>query len=83
MSKSSKFKEVKWKILDIFFMVVFVILSLDILYLYYTGAWYDPYKFIEISEVFLLYAFSVIGIIRIILKFRELKRNLRHSSADN
>lgn len=79
MRKRSKLKEVKWKILDLFLMAVFVIFSLDILYLYYTGAWYDPYKFIEISEVFLLYAFSIMGIVRIILKLRELRRNLRHS----
>ena len=79
MRKRSRLKEVKWKILDLFLMAVFVIFSLDILYLYYTGAWYDPYKFIEISEVFLLYAFSIIGIVRIILKLRELRRNLRHS----
>jgi hypothetical protein len=78
MRKRSRLKEVKWKILDLFLMAVFVIFSLDILYLYYTGAWYDPYKFIEISEVFLLYAFSIIGIVRIILKLRELRRNLRH-----
>ena len=73
MDKRNKLKEVKWKILDLIFMAVFVILSLDILYLYYSGAWYDPYRFIEISEVLLLYAFSIIGIIRIILKLRELK----------
>jgi peptidoglycan biosynthesis protein MviN/MurJ (putative lipid II flippase) len=79
MEKQSKIKELKWKILDIVLMAVFVILSLDILYLYYSGAWYDPYKIIEISEVLLLYAFSVIGLVRIILKLRELKRHLSYS----
>ena len=79
MGKSSKIKELKWKILDLVFMAVFVILALDILYLYYSGAWYDPYVFIEVSEVLLLYAFSIIGIVRIILKLRDLKRHLSYS----
>ena len=79
MGKLYKIKELKWKILDLVFMAIFVILSLDMLYLYYSGAWYDPYKIIEISEVLLLYAFSIIGIIRIILKLRELKRHLSYS----
>jgi peptidoglycan biosynthesis protein MviN/MurJ (putative lipid II flippase) len=79
MGEWRKIKEVKWKILDLVLMAIFVILSLDILYLYYSGAWYDPYRFIEISEVLLLYAFSIIGIVRIILKLRELKRHLSYS----
>jgi uncharacterized membrane protein YqjE len=74
-----KIVQLKWKIMDAFLMAFLVILSLDILYLYYCGAWYDPYKFIEISEVVLLYAFSVIGTIRIIFKLRELKRHLNYS----
>lgn len=79
MEKRSKIKEIKWKILDLVLMAVFVILSLDILYLYYTGAWYDPYAIIEVTEVLLLYAFSIIGIVRIVLKLRELKRHLDYS----
>ena len=79
MEKRSKIKEIKWKILDLVLMAVFVILSLDILSLYYTGAWYDPYAIIEVTEVLLLYAFSIIGIVRIVLKLRELKRHLDYS----
>lgn len=79
MGKFGKIKGLKWKILDLVIMAVFVILSLDVLYLYYSGAWYDPFRFIEISEVLLLYAFSILGIIRIILKLRELKRHLSYS----
>ena len=78
MGTKGKISQVKWKIMDAFLMAFLVILSLDILYLYYSGAWYDPYKFIEISEVVLLYAFSVIGTIRIIFKIRELKRHLNY-----
>ena len=79
MGKLNNIKGLKWKILDLVLMAIFVILSLDMLYLYYSGAWYDPYKIIEISEVLLLYAFSIIGIVRIILKLRELKRHLSYS----
>lgn len=79
MGKRNKIKEVRWKILDLVLMAILVILSLDILYLYYSGAWYDPYKIIEISEVLLLYAFCIIGIVRIILKLRDLKRHLSYS----
>ena len=79
MEKRNRTKEIKWKILDLDIMAIFVILSLDILYLYYSGAWYDPYKIIEVSEVLLLYVFSIIGIVRIVLKLRELKRHLSYS----
>jgi len=72
----SKFKEIKWKILDAFLMGFLVVLSVDILYLYYSGAWYDPYILIEIAEVVLLYLFSIIGTVRIFLKLRELKQHL-------
>jgi len=78
MEKQKKINEAKWKIVDILFMAIFVILSLDILYLYYSGAWYDPYTIIEVSEVLLLYAFSIIGIVRIVFKLRELKRHLSY-----
>ena len=79
MQQQRKTGSIKWKVVDVFLMAIFVILSVDILYLYYSGAWYDPFKFIEISEVLLLYAFSVIGIVRIVLKLRELKRHLSYS----
>ena len=79
MQKRRKIDSIKGKIVDVFLMTIFVILSIDILYLYYSGAWYDPYKFIEILEVLLLYAFSIIGVVRIVLKLRELKRHLSYS----
>ena len=74
----SKLKDIKWKILDAFLMGFLVILSADVLYLYYSGAWYDPYILIEISEVVLLYLFSIIGTVRIVLKLRELKQHLNY-----
>lgn len=79
MRKLKKIKGLKWKILDLVLMAILVILSIDMLYLYYSGAWYDPYKIIEISEIILLYALSILGVFRIILKLREFKRQLSNS----
>lgn len=79
MRSLKKIKGLKWKILDLVLMAILVILSIDMLYLYYSGAWYDPYKIIEISEIILLYALSILGVFRIILKLREFKRQLINS----
>ncbi len=38
-------------------------LAIDLLYLYYTKAWYDPIIFIEYSEVVILYIIVILGII--------------------
>ena len=38
-------------------------LSSDILYLYYAGGWYDPAKWIEVSEIILLYCLVLAGLI--------------------
>ena len=56
--------------------MIAVVKSADILYLYYSGAWYDPYTLIEITEVVLLYVLLVVGTIRIVYKLRDLKRSL-------
>lgn len=76
MQKWTQLRGTKWIIIDVILMGILVVLSADILYLYYSGAWYDPYIFIEISEVVLLYSFSLIGIVRIVYQLRELKKNL-------
>ena len=76
MEKLTELKGIPWKIVDAILMGVLVVLSADILYLYYSGAWYDPYILIEISEVVLLYLFTIVGTVRIFLKLRELKKHL-------
>jgi hypothetical protein len=38
-------------------------LSIDILYLYYAGAWQEPRQFILVSELVGLYAISVMGLV--------------------
>jgi len=35
------------------------VLAADILHLYYTGGWYEPVKWIETTEIFLLYLFAI------------------------
>lgn len=35
----------------IFLLLITAVLSGDLLYLYYAGAWYDPIKVVEISEI--------------------------------
>jgi len=76
MEKLTELKGIPWKIVDAILMGVLVVLSADILYLYYSGAWYDPNILIEISEVVLLYLFTIVGTVRIFLKLRELKKHL-------
>ena len=39
------------------------VLAGDLLYLYYSGGWYDPIKFIEMAEVVFLYIFVVLGLV--------------------
>ena len=76
MKKWTELRGIKWKIVDVILMGILVALSADILYLYYSGAWYDPYKLIEITEVVLLYVLLVVGTIPIVFKLRDLKRSL-------
>ena len=50
------------KLLNSFTGAIITVLSGDILYLYYAGAWVEPIRFIEISELVMLYSFVVLGI---------------------
>lgn len=80
MRNWTELKGIGWKIVDAVLMGILVVLSADILYLYYSGAWYDPIILIEISEVALLYLFSIVGTVRIILKLLELKKHFSISN---
>jgi len=42
--------------------LLFTVLALDLLYLYYSGAWTDPVAGIRIAELVCLYAFVPIGL---------------------
>jgi len=48
-----------------------IVLSADLLYLFYKKAWYDPIKLIEVSELIMLYSFIILGISWFIFRVRE------------
>jgi len=41
--------------------ILLMLLSSVGLYIYYQGAWYDPIKWIEITEVVLLYVIDIVS----------------------
>ena len=49
-----------------------IVLSADLIYLYFAGAWYDPRVAIEIAEVILLCFISLFGIWRFFRHNKEL-----------
>lgn len=53
--------------------LLLMVLSGDLLYLYYKGAWYDPFYWIEISEVVLLYLILAFGLVRFYFHIRRTK----------
>ena len=65
------YKALLRKVIGLFMNLLVTILAVDLLYLYYSGGWYDPIKWIEITEVAFLYLFVVAGIVGAVLKLRE------------
>ena len=61
-------------ILDMGLIVFLVVCAADLLYLYSIGRWYDLNKVIEYSEVAMLVVFVVAGTVRLVYKFRYLRR---------
>lgn len=51
--------------------VFLVVLAGDLLYLYYAGAWYDPVRWVEVSEVVLLYLLVVFALVRLYFHLRR------------
>ena len=49
------------------------VLAGDLLYLYYAGIWYDPVRWILLTEVILLYIFFVWGIVWAVISYRGIK----------
>lgn len=52
--------------LNLFGDMMLSALAIDLLYLYYAGAWYDPSRAIEVIEIILLYSLACFGIVRFI-----------------
>ena len=60
---------------DLIIAMMLTVTAIDLLYLYYQGAWHDPLKIIETAEVVLLYAFAVSGLSYTVWRYRsELKK---------
>jgi len=51
-------------------------MPIDLLYLYYTGGWWEPIRVIEISEIILLYLMPVFAIVRYVLILKDARRNV-------
>jgi len=56
-------KRILKRLIGTFARAMMSCLSLDILYLYYAGAWQKPRQFILIAELVGLYAISVMGLV--------------------
>jgi hypothetical protein len=54
------------------------VLSLDLLYLYFVGSWYDPIRWVELTEVVILVVISLVYLGLFIFKILE---RMRHTSA--
>lgn len=67
----------KAHITDIFLIAISIVLACDLIYLYFAGAWHDPNKFIEYSEVALLFIYIVIATARLSMKFFETGRYIK------
>ena len=58
--------------MQLWLSTLLVVLSGDILYLYYAGGWTDPNQVILVTEITLLYVFIISGILNAIRIFRKL-----------
>lgn len=54
-----------------------LVLSADLIYLYWAGAWYDPNRVIEVSELVVLSVLCVAGLVWTILRYLQLCRDYR------
>ncbi len=61
------------RILGLLTGIFLSVLSADLLYLYYAGTWREPIRWIEASEIVMLYIIFVLGIIQIVVVTKELK----------
>ncbi|KKL09845.1 hypothetical protein LCGC14_2561790 [marine sediment metagenome] len=62
-----------FKFFLILLMLLNVVLSGDLLYLYYAGMWYDPILWIEASEIVMLYIIGISSLITAIYLIKKAK----------
>ena len=65
----------KEDIKEIITVTALIWLPINLLYLYYNGAWYEPNVFILTAELLMLYAYPVFGIWRLISYIRRARRS--------
>jgi len=65
---------VKKFIIEILIAIMLVVTSGDLLYLYFDGAWYDPNRGIEISEVVCLCIFICLGLFYLVHRIRGIRK---------
>jgi len=58
-------------IVELLIALLLVVFAGDILYLYYSGAWCEPIKIIEVSELVFFYASIVLGLSYFSWRFRR------------
>ena len=59
-------------LMQLWLSLLLVVLSGDVLYLYYAGGWVEPTQVILVTEITLLYVFIISGILNAIRIFRKL-----------
>ena len=57
-------------LIEIITDTLLIILPADLLYLYFMGAWYDPIRAIEVTELVILWGAMLLGIWRVIVYCR-------------
>jgi len=58
---------------DLLADLLLVVLAGDLLYLYFAGGWYDPYRIIEVAELVLLSLIVLWGFWRFYKRIKEVK----------
>ena len=60
--------------INMFAYLIIIVLSSDLLYLYYSNGWQDPTAWIEAAELTCLYLLVIVGTILSVLGFYKLKK---------
>ena len=60
-------------VIELLLSLMLMVTSGDLLYLYFDGAWYDPNKVVEVSEVVCLIALVCFGAYYFVYKVRAMR----------
>lgn len=59
------------KLVNCFATMLLSALAMDLLYLYYAGGWTDPNMLILVSEIVILYAIALFGLLLTIVNMKS------------